>query len=726
MTQAVITINGVPGKDDDLPINQIVALDNLGNGGEITYQWSILDQPPGVADLLSATSIQNPTFTPRKEGTYLLKLVVNKGLPDEVTNQTIAAVRQVKTRERIPAAGETREDDTARGWATDLNQLLVRVDALLSDPGIIVGVNSSGGNLARGDIVRATSVVTIKSGLPGQEKVPGFVKAPATVKENMDEMLCIVERDTFGNTTIGNGQLIVVRYIGRFEAAPISAPVGSTVFCSDTAVPAITSGTVTRRLGSIMATSGGVSDIWFDGVGGYDITPLNAPYVTYGNPGILTNAVRIDGVNATPAAVGGVPFMFAAGDGSTVALAAKRFGSPHTAAQIEAQSETGFPFVRLFDNTVELRTDTPDGNGVTVGGLQALDVNSSATDKRLARISVLTDGATGANRGGRLRFEIKPDGVDGLATRMDLTHSGLTVSAGLSTTPGVTGNGASGNGAGVVGNGGATNGNGVYGQGAGSGNGVQGVGGGNNGAGVTGVGGATNGNGVYAEGAGSGRGLRALGGPTNGTGVYSEGQGTGAGLQGIGGGTSGIGVTATGGIPNGHGAVFAGTGTGSGVRGTGGATGPGVVGIGGGGNTVGGDFTGAGTANGVTSVSGSSGGSGYGVSGTGGGGNAGGVLGTASGAGDGVRGTASGGCGVRGISGVSGNSGGIFSNTAGGFALVLQQSGGAVQAPFRMPITAQPSGPNTEGDLYMATGGVLKVCTVAGSPGTWVSVGTQT
>jgi hypothetical protein len=37
-----------------------------------------------------------------------------------------------------------------------------------------------------------------------------------------------------------------------------------------------------------------------------------------------------------------------------------------------------------------------------------------------------------------------------------------------------------------------------------------------------------------------------------------------------------------------------------------------------------------------------------------------------------------------------------------------------------------PTGPNAVGDLYVATGGVLKVCTVAGSPGTWVSVGTQT
>lgn len=37
-----------------------------------------------------------------------------------------------------------------------------------------------------------------------------------------------------------------------------------------------------------------------------------------------------------------------------------------------------------------------------------------------------------------------------------------------------------------------------------------------------------------------------------------------------------------------------------------------------------------------------------------------------------------------------------------------------------------PAGPNAVGDIYVATGGVLKICTVAGSPGTWVSVGAQT
>lgn len=38
---------------------------------------------------------------------------------------------------------------------------------------------------------------------------------------------------------------------------------------------------------------------------------------------------------------------------------------------------------------------------------------------------------------------------------------------------------------------------------------------------------------------------------------------------------------------------------------------------------------------------------------------------------------------------------------------------------------AQPTGANFIGDMYVTSAGVLKICTVAGTPGTWVSVGAQ-
>lgn len=49
-----------------------------------------------------------------------------------------------------------------------------------------------------------------------------------------------------------------------------------------------------------------------------------------------------------------------------------------------------------------------------------------------------------------------------------------------------------------------------------------------------------------------------------------------------------------------------------------------------------------------------------------------------------------------------------------------------VNSNFRIvPQDAEPTGANAVGDMYVTTAGVLKICTVAGTPGTWVSVGAQ-
>lgn len=58
----------------------------------------------------------------------------------------------------------------------------------------------------------------------------------------------------------------------------------------------------------------------------------------------------------------------------------------------------------------------------------------------------------------------------------------------------------------------------------------------------------------------------------------------------------------------------------------------------------------------------------------------------------------------------------------------IKATGSAAVATVRMiPQASDPTGPNVVGDLYVnTTGGKLKICTVAGSPGTWTVVGTQT
>lgn len=349
MPAAQIKVNGVPGSNTDVPINTIVQLDNTNIGGEVSYLWSILDQPPLTADNLSAVNIQNPTFTPKKEGSYYLRLIVNQGLPSEQEDRVLVAVRQLKTLERIPAAGETTEADSVRGWATANNAYLYRIDALLGDPGIYVGVNASGGVLTKGDVLRASTTSTIKAGLPGQEFLPGFSKALATTLGEVDEPLVVCEGTVAGAASVANGALMRVRFLGRYpgNVGGGAAAVGDAVYVTDTGTMSLVAGTVRRKVGSAM-TAGATYDVWFAGVGGEDITPIDRGYLVYGNPGTLTNAHRVDGTSATPGASGGSSYLFKAADAATVPLKV-RAGPASTQDLLDLENSAGSPILSVTD-----------------------------------------------------------------------------------------------------------------------------------------------------------------------------------------------------------------------------------------------------------------------------------------------------------------------------------------------------------------------------------------
>ena len=113
----------------------------------------------------------------------------------------------------------------------------------------------------------------------------------------------------------------------------------------------------------------------------------------------------------------------------------------------------------------------------------------------------------------------------------------------------------------------------------------------------------------------------------------------------------------------------------------------------------------------------------------------GGLYVTAGSSGDGVYGSSSSGNGVYGAS-TTGN--GVYGATTSGYGVYgqsLNSYGVVAQSDTTSPAKAalrvvpqdtEPSGANAVGDMYVTTAGVLKICTVAGTPGTWVSVGAQT
>lgn len=259
MPQAVIEINGSAGSNDDLPLNTLVTLTNDDVGGETTYLWEIVSQPVGTADALAGAATATATFTPKKEGSYLLRLTVNGALIDTA----VAAIRQLKTRIRVPASGETDEVNTAEGWALAADVTHQLAETARVDPGCFVG--AAGGALTAGAIVRVSATSLIKSGLPGAETLPTWDAADATTTAQCRGLLGIV-LEKVGGGSISPGNLILVRTRGLAQGVAVSGSpaVGALVYLTDAGTLATTPGTVVRILGHVAAGSGPYS-LWVDG-----------------------------------------------------------------------------------------------------------------------------------------------------------------------------------------------------------------------------------------------------------------------------------------------------------------------------------------------------------------------------------------------------------------------------------------------------------------------------
>lgn len=202
-------------------------------------------------------------------------------------------------------------------------------------------------------------------------------------------------------------------------------------------------------------------------------------------------------------------------------------------------------------------------------------------------------------------------------------------------------------------------------------------------------------------------GLKGTGLGTNGIGVRGYGTGTGAGVKGIGAAASNA----------------------NGVEGTAGGTGAGVSGLAAAtSGSAGGRFTnnGSGTTA-VDVVSGS--GSSYGIRVT-----------AANGAGSGIDLLHNGTGAVQGIHSYmpAGGLGSVAlqaqnsgSGTAANFVQdgtvgsALNLVGNATVAALRVTAQVTPTGAHQIGHMYVTTTGVLRICTAAGTPGTWANVGAQ-
>lgn len=254
MTRAAITIGGVETRANlNWAINTQVQLGNAGNGGETSYLWQIVDQPPGASDSLSSTSVINPQFTPRKEGTYLLNLIVNLGQGDEARQTAVVGVRQLKTGTRVPAAGETDEAGT-RGHAGHVNELLQLIARIRADPHLIVAQAVS--TINRNSVVRFPGLATLKTGLPGQESILTCDIAQANAGYiTVDPLgLCVGGIDGLGNS-VPAGQLALIKMMGLVTLSGLSGTAQALVYVSNTGSLALSPGTNSRRVGKLLTTA---------------------------------------------------------------------------------------------------------------------------------------------------------------------------------------------------------------------------------------------------------------------------------------------------------------------------------------------------------------------------------------------------------------------------------------------------------------------------------------
>lgn len=259
MPAANIEINAVASTGTDVPINVLVQLSNADVGGETTYAWTILDQPLGGTDALSNPAIEAPTFTPTREGSYLVRLVVNAGTGTEAIAYAVISVLQMRTAERIPAAGETLERSTARGWATAVGRILQLADRTATDSNVVLA--AAGAGVAVGSMVRIDATTRVlMSGLFGEVRVPEATLATATTAAAVSGQLGVVIA-TCDGAGIAAGVAVKVRVLGLVENVEAgAAAVGDFVFVSDLGAPSLTAGTVPVIVGRV---------VYIDGFGQY-------------------------------------------------------------------------------------------------------------------------------------------------------------------------------------------------------------------------------------------------------------------------------------------------------------------------------------------------------------------------------------------------------------------------------------------------------------------------
>ncbi len=251
--------------DTHIPLGSTVTLQNATSA--TTYQWTLISQPNGFQDTFVdsggiTSTAASPSFVITKEGSYLVRLIINEGLGDEATGKVICAVRELQTGNRIPAAQETTEVNPDEGWAIDaVTNVLQRVTRL-TDSGFFVAKAKEA--MVAGNVVHLSGISSLGTG-SNERPIPEVNIAHASTLIDVDGPLGVMISGTDpAASSVDADELCRVMIYGALPAHAMAAGgnVGDPVFVDDDGELSLTAGTYVRQVGDVAKViSAGTYDI---------------------------------------------------------------------------------------------------------------------------------------------------------------------------------------------------------------------------------------------------------------------------------------------------------------------------------------------------------------------------------------------------------------------------------------------------------------------------------
>ena len=149
---------------DDLVSGDVVTVSSID--AATTYNWSIVFAPQDIAGNPSTatfsgspTAVSPGSFTVDHEGAYLIRLIVDAGLPTEDTQYvrlraltTTLGLTLVSAGERRDGSGIIPVDVSIEGWANEQNYNLQRLESSITAGGVWTVVSTAGPAYSAGNI----------------------------------------------------------------------------------------------------------------------------------------------------------------------------------------------------------------------------------------------------------------------------------------------------------------------------------------------------------------------------------------------------------------------------------------------------------------------------------------------------------------------------------------------------------------------------------------------